>query len=697
MAREISGDQLHDLLLEVGTEELPPRALSNLADSLAEGLCEGLNKAKLNYGEVRRYATPRRLAVLIRDVPEIQPDRRLERRGPTLSSAFKESKPTKAAEGFARSCGVSVDDLQVLETDKGSWLTHISIEPGTSTVELVPPIVATALSHLPIPKRMRWADREDEFVRPVHWVVLLLGDTIIPATILGLTSGRMTCGHRFHHPQPLYIASPSAYAPLLETEGKVIADLTDRREAIRAQAEAAAVEVNGRAVIDPELLDEVTALVEWPVAILGGFESRFLKIPPEVLITTMQDNQKYFPVVDAGGRLMPYFITISNIESRNPAQVRAGNERVIRPRFSDAEFFWNQDRNAPLISHLPTLRDVVFQQQLGSLHDKSARVARLARFIAGRTGASPEWAERAAWLAKCDLLTHMVQEFPELQGTMGRYYAQHDGEPEEVAWAQEEQYRPRFAGDVLPTTAIGQVLALADRLDTLIGIFAIGEPPSGAKDPFALRRAGLGVLRILIECELNLDLEQLLEHAAGGFESTKIKGETVIGSVFDFIMERLRAYYAEHGLRHDEIEAVLACRPTCPLDFDRRIRAVAEFRKLPEAESLTTANKRIHNILRQIQGTIPFQVHFDLLVENAEQILAKHLTECASTVIPLMETGLYTEALIRLAELREPVDNFFDQVLVMTEDAALRNNRIALLNELGSLFSRVADFSRLQT
>lgn len=696
MSEELNDHQLQDFLFEIGTEELPPKDLPHLAEALEREICQGLTKANLRFGRVRRFATPRRLALLIRDLPSMQPDRRLERRGPALTSAFKDGKPTRAAEGFARSCGVSVDELQTLETDKGAWLAHISIEPGAPTTELLPSILETALTNLPIAKRMRWADRSDEFVRPVHWLVALLGDEVVPVTLFGITAGRLTTGHRFHHPQPLYIVSPSAYAPLLETEGRVIADFAERREAILAQAQAAAVEINGRAMIDPDLLDEVTALVEWPVAVPGGFEQRFLEVPAEVLITTMQDNQKYFPVVDTAGRLMPYFITISNIESQDPAQVRAGNERVIRPRFSDAEFFWNQDRSVSLMSHLPALRDVVFQQRLGSLYDKSGRVARLARFIADCRGGNPDWAERGAWLAKCDLLTHMVQEFPELQGIMGRYYAQHDGEPEEVSQALEEQYRPRFAGDILPGTATGQILALADRLDSLIGIFAVGQAPSGAKDPFALRRAALGVLRILIECGLDLDLEELLEYTASDFEPA-IKAETVIEPVFDFITDRLRTYYIEQGFRYDEIEAVLVCRPTRPLDFDRRIRAVAHFRQLPEAESLAAANKRIHNILRQTEGTLPFQVDPHLLVEDAERVLAERLAESSAEVIPLMPAGLYTEALTRLADLREPVDNFFDQVLVMTEDTALRNNRIALLNELSSLFLRVADFSRLQS
>ncbi len=685
-----------DLLIEIGTEELPPKALANLALAFEQSIREGLEKAGLPSDAIRRFATPRRLAVVIDQLPARQPDRRLERRGPALSAAFgPNGQPTKAAEGFARSCGVPVGELQRQETDKGAWLVHVSVEPGAATAELIPAIVDHALAALPIPKRMRWGDRDDEFVRPVHWVVLLFGDEVIPATIMGVATGRISRGHRFHHPQPIEIASPAGYARQLQDEGRVIADFASRRDAIHSQAEAIAAGLGGTAVIKPELLDEVTALVEWPVALAGNFEQRFLEVPAEALISTMQDNQRYFPVVDADGRLLPHFITIANLESRDPAQVRAGNERVIRPRFSDAEFFWNQDRKQPLAAHMETLKHVVFQQRLGTVAEKSARVAALARHIAEQSQTSPDWAERSAQLAKCDLMTQMVQEFPELQGIMGRHYANHDQEAFEVAQAQEEQYLPRFAGDRLPATATGRALALADRLDTVLGIFAIGQAPTGAKDPFALRRAALGVLRILIESELNLDLLDLLERAAHHFDLS-VRAEDAIETVFDFMLDRLRGYYLDQGVRPDTFEAVLDCRPTRPLDFDRRVRAVGAFRKLPEAASLAAANKRIRNILKKVETVLPFQVQPHLLVEESEQALAGRLVELSSEVIPFMEAGLYGEALNRLAKLREPVDAFFDQVLVMADDPAIRDNRIALLNELGSLFLRVADFSRLQ-
>lgn len=685
-----------DLLIEIGTEELPPKALAELSSAFEQGIKAGLANTGLVHGEIKSYATPRRLAVWIRNLPQQQPERRHERRGPALNAAYDTyGKPSKAALGFARSCGVEFDELQTQETEKGAWLICVTTEPGNATIDLVPDIVKTALANLPVPKRMRWGDQTDEFVRPVHWLVLLFGGDVIPAHLLGVEAGCVTYGHRFHHPHPITLFEPSSYAERLRSEGFVIADYAERREKIRTQAEAAAQQFHGHANINPELLDEVTALVEWPVAVAGDFERRFLNVPAEALITTMQDNQKYFPVVDPRGRLMPHFIAIANLQSNDPDQIKAGNERVIRPRFSDAEFFWQQDRKQPLADRQEGLKKVIFQQRLGSLHDKCERVAMLARFIAERCGGNLDWADRAARLAKCDLLTLMVQEFPELQGIMGRYYAQHDGEAIEVARALEEQYWPRFAGDELPRMATGQAVALADRLDTLVGIFAIGQAPSGTRDPFALRRAALGVLRILIEGNLDLDLKDLLQHSAFHFSSS-VKAAETVEPVFDFVMERLRGYYLEQDFRPDTFEAVLSCRPVRPLDFDRRIRAVTAFRQLPEAESLAAANKRIRNILKKIDGELPFEVCTDLLNEPAEQQLAGCLVELSSEVVPLMDNRLYDEALKRLAPLRQPVDTFFDEVMVMTDETQLRDNRLALLNELSSLFLRVADFSRLQ-
>ncbi len=689
--------QTHDLLIEIGTEELPPKALKGLRDAFAEAVAGGLGEAGIGASKVQAFAAPRRLALLCRDVAARQPDQSMERRGPALTAAFDgNGNPTRAAEGFAVSCGVKVEDLQRMETDKGAWLVHRHVEPGKPAEALIPAIVERALAALPIPKRMRWGDSDAEFVRPVHWVVLLLGDRVVEAEILGVQAGRETRGHRFHHPDKLFIAEPAAYAPLLQTEGRVMADFEARREAILGQVEDAAQKLGGRALIEPDLLDEVTALVEWPSAIAGHFETRFLDVPQEALISTMQDNQKYFPVVDQVGRLMPHFITVSNIESREPERVREGNERVIRPRFSDAEFFWNQDRKKPLDSHLEALRHVVFQRRLGTLFEKTERVAALTKHLAGLLNVDHGEALRAAMLSKCDLQTHMVFEFTELQGTMGRYYAEHGGEPADVAQALEEQYWPRHAGDNLPETGVGKALALADRLDTLVGIFAIGQKPTGAKDPYGLRRAALGVLRILIERELDLDLLALIRAAAEGYQGTDVDAAGAVDPVFDYMMERLRAYYTDRGIGVDVFEAVLACRPVRPLDFDRRVRGVEHFRSLPEAQSLAAAHKRIHNILRKVEGALPERIDPARFSEEAERALFEGLEALRRTALPLFGDGRYTEGLAALAALREPVDRFFDTVMVMAEDAAVRDNRLALLNSLSGLFLEVADMSRLQ-
>ncbi len=655
----------------------------------------GLAKAELAFQGVTAYATPRRLAVLIRELATGQADKEVQRRGPALAAAYDaEGQPTPAAMGFARSCGVAAEQLEQIETPKGRWLAYRVLQPGQSTVDLVPSIVETALAQLPIPKRMRWGSLQVEFVRPVHWIVLLFGDEVVNADILGVRAGRATRGHRFHHPEPVDIEQPADYARVLEAEGKVLAAFEQRREVIRTQVEARAAELNGTAEIDPELLDEVTSLVEWPVAVAGSFEQRYLDIPSEALVATMKNHQKYFHLVDQQKRLMPYFIAVANIDSQDMAQVRAGNERVIRPRLADAEFFWTKDRDHTLASRTSRLQGVVFQEKLGSLGDKSRRVASLAAAIARLSGTDPERATRAAELCKCDLLTEMVGEFPELQGIAGRYYAAHDGEAEEVAAAMDEQYMPRFAGDVLPATATGRVLALADRLDTLVGIFGIGQSPTGDKDPFALRRAALGVLRILIESRVELDLAQVLATAAGGYDL--FEPEPVAAQVFDFMMDRLRAYYQDLGVAADSFEAVLATRPTRPLDFDRRARAVTRFRQLPEAASLAAANKRIHNILRKADHPPHGAADPALLTDAAEKALAKELHGLRRKVEPLLEAGEYSEALTLLAGLRETVDRFFDEVLVMSEDEALRNNRLALLNEVSGLFLRTADISRLQ-
>jgi len=688
-----------NFLFEIGTEELPPKALRRLSNALGKGISDGLTKAGLGYKDYRVYSTPRRLAVLVYKLDTTQQDTVIERRGPALTAAFDaQDKPTQAANGFAQSCGVTVDKLETLENNKGAWLVFRQPQQGRPTAELLIAIIANALEHLPVPKYMRWGSLEAAFVRPVHWLVMLLGNEVIETSIFGIKSGRETRGHRFHHHQGLYIAAPDGYAPLLESEGHVMPDFDIRMEAIRAQVIELAVGINGQAVIDEDLLDEVTAMVEWPVAIIGEFEQRFLAVPSEALISAMKRHQKYFHIVDQQGRLLPYFITVSNIESRDAEVVRAGNERVIRPRLADAAFFWDQDRKQRLFDRCDDLKNVVFQKKLGTLHDKAIRVSELAIYIADQLGGNRGWAKQAASLAKCDLMTAMVGEFPELQGTMGRYYALHDGEPAEVAQAIDEQYMPRFAGDDLPDTITGQTVSIADKIDTLAGIFAIGQLPTGDKDPFALRRAALGALRIIIERQLPLDLVELLNESAMAYrKQNDLKvANHVVGQVYDFMMERLRVYYIDAGIEHDVFESVLSRQPTRPCDFDMRLRAVESFRKLPEAESLTAANKRIHNILRQAVDVIPETMNNQLLKEDAEQVLAERMSVLSTEVHPLLDQGNYSEALKRLASLRSPVDTFFDTVMVMADDKEIRVNRLALLNNMHNLFLRVADLTRLQ-
>ena len=642
------------------------------------------------------YATPRRLAMIIKNVATQQADREVEKRGPAMQAAYDaQGKLSKAAEGFARSCGVTAEQLIRIKTDKGEWLGFVEKETGKATAEIVPKIVAQALAKLPIPKRMRWGDRKEEFVRPVHWVVMLLGKNVIEAPILGIMAGRETRGHRFHAPQAIKLQSPQDYIEVLR-KAFVIADMEERKNDIRQQVEQAAEKLGGRAVMDDDLLQEVTCLVEWPVAVTGDFEQHFLDVPKEALISTMQGNQKYFPLLNAEGQLMPHFITISNISSTNVSKVKAGNERVIRPRLSDAAFFWNQDRKQPLEKRLAMLDNVVFQNKLGSLGDKSRRVAKIAERIAALLGANKINAHRAALLCKCDLMTSMVYEFPELQGIMGRYYATHDGESADVAIALDEQYMPRFAGDQLPTNSIGQILALADRLDTLLGIFAIGQKPSGEKDPFALRRAALGVLRILIERELVVDLRELLGFAADALADV-VNAKSAVEDALAFMLERLRVYYQNQNVTPDVYDAVAELKPTVPVDFDRRMLAVNHFRQLPQAESLAAANKRISNILKKVKGDLPQKVNASLLQEVAEKNLYKALQEQAAIVNPMFDQGDYATALLQLASLREVVDDFFDKVMVMADDLALKNNRLALLNALRGLFLRVADVSRLQS
>ena len=702
-----------DFLVEIGTEELPPKSLLALSAAFAEGVARGLKDAGVAYKSLEAFATPRRLAVRVRKLIEQQPDRPLEKRGPPVKAAFDASgAPTQAALAFARGCGVEVTALERIETPKGAWLVFRGTEVGARTVSLLPGIVTASLEALPIARRMRWGAGETQFVRPVHWVLMLWGKEIIATEILGQQAGNLTYGHRFMAPKALRITSPSAYPGALLKRGKVMVDVNARRDSIRAGVTAAAAQLQGIAVIDAALLDEVTGLVEWPVPLAGRFDAQFLELPPEVPIATMQEHQRYFPVRDAQGQLMPWFITVSNIASRDPAQVIAGNERVVRPRLTDAAFFYRTDRQQPLAAHIEALKRVTFQTQLGSQHDKSERVRALAQSIAATIGGDPALADRAAQLSKCDLLTLMVGEFPELQGLMGRYYALHDHEPAEVAEALREQYLPRFAGDALPATRTGMALAVADKLDTIAGIYATGQKPSGTRDPFGLRRAALGLLRTSIERGLDLDLQRLIGQAvtaaradmarvaAGqGKPLAAMDAEQLALDVYDYVIERLRAYYVEGAaditVSVEEFDAVLATRPASALDFDARLRALVRFLQLPDAASLAAANKRIANILKKVPEPVGETVDEARLIDPAEQVLAEQVVAIAREVEPLFAARDYTAALQQLAALRRAVDDFFDSVLVNADDPALRANRLALLQRMRGLFMRAADLSRL--
>ena len=684
-----------DLLVEIGSEELPPKALQKLSNAFTQGVIDGLTKSGFEIGEVQSFATPRRLAMLIKDVPSSQPDRDVERKGPNLKAAYDaDGKPTKALEGFARSCGTTADQLEQQETDKGVWLVFKANEKGQPLSDLLEKIINQSLAKLPIPKRMRWGGSDAEFVRPVHWVVLLHGDDIIDAEIMGIKSSRVTQGHRFHTNTDISLHEAVSYAEQLRADGFVLADFDERKNVIREQVGRIASELGGQVIVDEDLLDEVTGLVEWPIAVAGDFDEEFLDVPSEALIKTMQDNQKYFAVVDDKGALKPNFITISNIDSKTPEKVKAGNERVIRPRFADADFFWNQDKKQPLQDFLPRLDAVVFQARLGTLGEKTKRVTKLAEVIAKQLGADVKQAARAATLSKCDLMSNMVGEFPTLQGVMGRYYAIACGEDEAVAAAIEEQYKPRHASDGLPESTIGQIVALSDKLDTLVGIFAIGQKPTGEKDPYALRRAAIGVLRILIEGELDLDLQELLASSAA-LLSDKVEAENAQQEVFDFMLERLRAYYLDRDIPVDVFDAVSALRPSRPLDFDKRIKAVGTFRALPEAKSLAAANKRVGNILKKSELRSDAVINAGLFEVEEEETLYNQLEALKRKTDPLFDAGNYEEALRKLSSLREPVDNFFDHVMVMTDNEKVKNNRLALLSQMSSLFLRAADLSRL--
>lgn len=679
-----------DFLVELGTEELPPKALKTLGDAFLAGVEKGLKAAGLSYNSARMYAAPRRLAVLVEQLATQQPDRTLNLDGPPLQAAFDaDGNPTQAALGFAKKCGVDLAEID-RSGPKLKFSQHI---PGQNAAGLLPGIVENSLNELPIPKRMRWGARKTEFVRPSQWLVMLFGDQVIDCEILAQKAGRVSRGHRFHANHEVRISAPAMYAQELRA-AYVIADANERRELIAKRVDQLAAEQQGTAIVPPALLEEVSALVEWPVPLVCSFEERFLEVPQEALITTMQDNQKYFCLLDANGKLLPRFITVANVESKDPAQIVSGNEKVVRPRLTDAEFFFKQDKKQKLESFNQRLANVVFQAQLGTVYDKAQRVSALAGFIAERIGGDAKRGARAGLLSKCDLASEMVGEFPEMQGIAGYYYALHDGEPEDVALALNEQYMPRGAGAELPATLTGAAVALADKLDTLVGIFGIGMLPTGSKDPYALRRAALGVLRILIEKGLDLDLGATVDFAIRQFGS-KIKAAGLAPQVLDFIFDRLRARYEDEGVDVSVYQAVRAVNPLSPLDFDQRVQAVQAFRKLPEAEALAAANKRVSNLLSKADGQIATSIEAHYFDTPAEFTLNAAIQQADNAVQPLAQARQYSETLAQLASLRKPVDAFFEAVLVNAEDPKVRANRYALLARLRGLFLGVADISVL--
>ncbi|HHF1624700.1 TPA: glycine--tRNA ligase subunit beta [Haemophilus influenzae] len=684
-----------NFLVEIGTEELPPKALKTLATSFADNVEAELNQAGLSFDKIEWFAAPRRLAVKVLNLTTQQPSKEIEKRGPAVSAAFDaEGNPTKAAEGWARGCGITIVQAERIVTDKGEWLVHRAKIEGQPTKNLLNDIVANALAKLPIPKPMRWADKTVQFIRPVHTVTMLLGDELIEGEILGVASARTIRGHRFLGEKEFEIQHADQYPQLLREKGSVVADFNERKAEILAKSQAKATALGGVADIEESLLEEVTSLVEYPNVLAAKFEERFLAVPAEALVYTMKGDQKYFPIYDKDGKLLPHFIFVSNINPENPTAIIEGNEKVVRPRLTDAEFFFKTDLKQKLVDRLPRLETVLFQQQLGTLKDKTDRIEQLAGEIAKQIGADEAKAKRAGLLSKCDLITNMVFEFTDTQGVMGMHYARHDGEDEEVAVALNEQYMPRFAGDELPRSLVASAVALADKFDTLTGIFGIGQAPKGSADPFALRRAALGALRIIVEKHLPLDLEDLVKKSAALF-GDKLTNQNVVADVVDFILGRFRAWYQDEGISVDVIQAVLARRPTRPADFDARVRAVSHFRTLDSAETLAAANKRVSNILAKADAAIG-EINLTACIEIAEKALAEAVLALRTEVQPLIAQGDYTAVLDKLANLRAPVDNFFDNVMVNSEDPALRQNRLAILNTLQGLFLQVADISVLQ-
>ncbi len=685
-----------NLLIEIGTEELPPKSLRTLAEAFAANFQTELEKAGLAFTAVNWMAAPRRLALTVTALADSQADKIIEKRGPAITVAFDaDGNPTKAAEGWARGNGITVEQAGRVKTDKGEWLLHRSEVKGKRTQALVTDMVSTALAKLPISKPMRWGDSPIQFIRPVHTVTMLFGDEAIDGEVLGVKAARTIRGHRFLGKGDFELPHADLYADLLEDHGMVMVDYERRKDTIRQHVEAVAAEHGGVAEIEDDLLEEVTSLVEWPVTLVGNFEERFLDVPAEALIYTMKDNQKYFPMLTKDGELLPKFIFVSNIISKDVTQVIEGNEKVVRPRLADAEFFFNTDKKRTLESRLVDLETVLFQKQLGTLKEKSERISELAATIANMIAADTTHAKRAGLLAKADLMSDMVVEFPDVQGVMGMHYARNDGEAEEVAVALNEQYMPRYSGDRLPESLVACSVALADKLDTLVGIFGIGQTPKGDKDPFALRRAAIGTLRIIIEKDLDLDLEELVAASQALF-GDKLSNDNVATDVVAFVLGRFPAWYKDAGISVDVIQAVLARHPTKPADFDKRVKAVAHFRGLDAAETLAAANKRVGNILAKFDGELNASVDTALLCEDAEKALATAVADKVEILTPLFAAGDYQQALTELSTLREVVDTFFDNVMVMADDEKLKINRLTLLNTLRNQFLNVADISVLQ-
>ena len=685
-----------DFLVELGTEELPPKALKKLAAAFQAGIESHLKEKGLNFESSKLFAAPRRLALRLKSLDSVGAVSKVEKLGPYSNVAFdSDGNPSKAAQGFARANKVSFEEIGRFTDEKGERLYYAQEIPGATAVDELPLAVSDSLNKLPIAKRMRWGASRIEFVRPVHWLIMLLDNKVIEADILGVKSNYLTKGHRFHANREIVITSPDAYESILKEQGKVLADYDVRKEIIRAQGKAEGEKLGGVAIIDEDLLDEVTSLNEWPTALAGSFAESFLEVPAQALISSMKEHQKYFHVENKDGQLMPNFITVCNIESKDPQQVIHGNQKVINPRLSDAKFFWDTDRKQTLESRFEKLNSVVWVKQLGTLKDKAERLSTLAGKISEKMGGDSKLAQRAAKLCKTDLSSDMVLEFSDMQGIAGSYYAKNDGEHADVCAAMIEQYKPKFSGDSLPETETGTALALADRLDSLVGLFGIGQIPTGGKDPFALRRASVGVLRLLVEKQINIDLAELISWAVNNNWPTELKADTQ-SKLTEYMLDRFSAWYQDQNIPTVVFQSVRAKGITQPLDINKRVQAVFEFSKLESAQALAAANKRVSNILRKNDAILDAPViNETLLQEDSEKTLAAALNAKAKEVEPLFSKGDYALYLSSLSSLRESIDNFFDNVMVMADDEAVKQNRLALLNQLRNLFLKVADISLL--